>query len=209
MISSNQAVEQYSQSRNVTSLVRPVQKCCACHYTDWTSVNCLLVHVVIFHRFLVYAGHREVLGLVIKCENDCEWEGEIRALDQHKSTCLHVLVACPRGCDVGSVLRGDLQSHLQDSCSERDYKCPHCHEIGRYSERVTSHLQDCAVVPTKCPNEGCEEMLCSSLILLHVATDCPLTVLQCKYSEAGCKVQLPRRELEVHENDDRVHLSWS
>ena len=150
-----------------------------------------------------------MLDLVVKCEKareGCEWEGEIRSLDKHKSTCLHVPVPCPRECDVGSVLRGDLQSHLQDYCSQRDYECPHCHEMGRYRERVTSHLQDCPMVLTECPNEGCEQMLCSSLILFHVAADCPLTVLQCRYSEAGCKVQLPRRDLEEHEHNNRLHL---
>ena len=149
-----------------------------------------------------------MLDLVVKCEKareGCEWEGEIRSLDQHKSTCLHVPVPCPRECDVGSVLRGDLQSHLRDYCSQRDYECPHCLQMGRYRECVTSHLQDCPMVLTECPNEGCEEMLCSSLILLHVA-DCPLTVLQCRYSEVGCKVQLPRRDLEEHEQHDRLHL---
>ena len=150
-----------------------------------------------------------MLSLVVRCErveNGCEWEGEIRALDEHKSTCLHMLVPCPRGCDVGSVLRGDLQSHLQDSCSQRDYKCPHCHEIGRYSERVTSHLQDCAMVPAECPNEGCEEKIVASLMQAHVDNDCLFTVHQCKYSEAGCKVQLPCKALEAHENNDRYHL---
>ena len=103
------------------------------------------------------AGNREVLDLVVKCEKareGCTWKGEIRSLDKHKSTCLHVPVPCPRECDVGSVLRGDLQSHLRDYCSQRDYKCPHCLQMGRYRERVTSHLQHCPMVPTECPNEG-------------------------------------------------------
>ena len=158
---------------------------------------------------LLHAGNREVMDLLVKCEgakNGCKWEGEIRYLDQHKSTCLHVPVPCPRECDVGSVLRGDLQSHLRDYCSQRDYECPHCLQMGRYRERVTSHLQDCPMVLTECPNEGCEEMLCSSLILFHVSTNCPFTVLQCRYSEAGCKVQLTRRDLEEHEQHDRLHL---
>ena len=74
-----------------------------------------------------------------------------------------------------------------------------CLKICKYRERATSHLQDCPMVLTECPNE---EMLRSSLILLHVAADCPLTVLKCRYSEAGCKVQLPRRDLEEHERND-------
>ena len=154
-------------------------------------------------------GNREVLNLVVKCEgakNGCEWEREIRSLDQHKSTCLHVPVPCPRECDVGSVLRGDLQSHLQDYCSQRDYECPHCLQMGRYSELVTSHLEKCPMVLTKCPNEGCTKMMFSPKIPAHVANDCPFTVLPCRYSEAGCKVQLPRKDLEEHEKDLKLHL---
>ena len=150
-----------------------------------------------------------MLDLVVKCEKareGCEWEGEIRSLDQHKSTCLHVPVPCPRECDVGSVLRGDLQSHLRDYCSQRDYEYPHCLQMGRYRERVTSHLQDCPMVPTECPNEGCEEMVPRSLVQAHLDEDCPFTVLQCRYSEAGCKVQLPRRDLVEHESDLKLHL---
>ena len=155
------------------------------------------------------AGNREVLDLVVKCEKareGCEWEGEIRSLDQHKSTCLHVPVPCPRECDVGSVLRGDLQSHLRDYCSQRDYECRHCLQMGRYRERVTSHLQDCPMVPTTCPNAGCDEIIPSAFIPYHLDDDCPFTVLPCRYSEVGCKVQLQRRDLEEHEHDDRRHL---
>ena len=150
-----------------------------------------------------------MLDLVVKCEKareGCEWEGEIRSLDQHKSTCLHVPVPCPRECDVGSVLRGDLQSHLRDYCSQRDYECPHCLQMGRYRERVTSHLQDCPMVLTECPNEGCEEMVPHSLVQAHLDEDCPFTALYCRYSEAGCEIELPRRELKEHENDLKFHL---
>ena len=155
------------------------------------------------------AGNREVLDLVVKCEKareGCEWEGEIRSLDQHKSTCLHVPVPCPRECDVGSVLRGDLQSYLRDYCSQRDYECPHCLQMGRYRERVTSHLQDCPMVLTECPNEGCTKTIASSKIPAHVTNDCPFTVLQCRYSEAGCEIELQRKDLDEHENNNRLHL---
>ena len=110
---------------------------------------------------------------------------KIRSLDQHKSTCLHVPVPCPRECDVGSVLRGDLQSHLRDYCSQRDYECPHCLQMGRYRERVTSHLQHCPMVLTECPN-GCTKTIVSSKIPAHVANDCPsFTVLPCGYNAGG------------------------
>ena len=150
-----------------------------------------------------------MLDLVVKCEKareGCEWEGEIRSIDQHKSTCLHVPVPCPRECDVGSVLRGDLQSHLQDYCYERIHACPHCNEFGKYSERVTSHLEDCLMVPTECPNEGCEEMVPRSLVQAHLDEDCPFTVLPCSYVEAGCEIELPRRELQEHQDDNQFHL---
>ena len=152
-----------------------------------------------------------MLDQVVKCEgvkNGCEWEGEIRSLDQHKSTCLHVPVPCPRECDVGSVLRGDLQSHLRDYCSQRDYECPHCLQMGRYSDIQATHIdmEGCPMVPTKCPNEGCEEVVSRGNIEAHLDKDCKLTICQCRYSEAGCKVELPRRDLKEHEDDLKLHL---
>ena len=150
-----------------------------------------------------------MLSLKVKCQEakaGCEWEGELRSLEEHKSTCLYIPVPCPRECGAGHVLRGDLESHLRDDCSERDYDCPHCNETGRYRERVTSHLQHCLMVLTQYPNEGCEQEMCSSLVQFHMATDCEFTVLPCRYREHGCGAELPRRNMEAHENDYKLHL---
>ena len=94
-----------------------------------------------------------MLDLVVKCEKareGCEWEGEIRFLDQHKL--------------------------------------------------------DCLTAPTRCPNEGCDEIVPYSLVQAHLDDNCPFTVLHCRYSEAGCEIELPRRDLEAHENDLKLHL---
>ena len=148
-----------------------------------------------------------MLSLKVKCQEakaGCEWKGELRSLEGHKSTCLYIPVPCPRECGSEKMLRRDLESHLQDDCSERDYDCPHCNETGRYRECVTSHLQDCPMVIVPCPNEGCEQEMCSSLVQFHVATDCEFTVLPCRYST--CMAALPRRDLEAHESNYKLHL---
>ena len=155
------------------------------------------------------SGNREVLDLVTRCQEakaGCEWEGELRSLEEHKSTCLYIPVPCPQECDAGHVLKKDLESHLRDDCSERDYNCPHCNETGRYRERVTSHLQHCPMVLTQCPNKSCEQNVPRSQVQAHVATDCEFTVLSCRYREHGCGAELPRRDMEAHESDYKLHL---
>ena len=62
------------------------------------------------------------------------------------------------------------------------------------------------MVPTKCPNEGCEEMIPNTQMPSHLDDNCLFTVLQCRYSEVGCKVELPRKDLEEHEDDSKLHL---
>ena len=155
------------------------------------------------------SGNREVLDLVTRCPGakaGCEWKGELRSLEEHKSTCLYIPVPCPRECGSEEMLRQDLESHLRDDCSERDYDCPHCNETGRYRERVTSHLQDCPMVVVPCPNEGCEQEVPRSQLQAHVATDCEYAVLPCRYREHGCGAELPRGDMEAHENDYKLHL---
>ena len=40
----------------------------------------------------------------------------------------------------------------------------------------------------------------------HVRTQCPHTVIPCKYKGIGCDTALKRRDMVAHEQDDKLHL---
>ena len=121
------------------------------------------------------------------------------------------MVSCPNKClnkkgRENKFLRKELEKHESEACPNRKYECPHCNEWGLYEERVTTHLQDCPMIPCMCPNEGCDVEICSSLVHYHVITDCEYTIEECKYKHVGCNAQPLRKDLEEHENDDKEHL---
>jgi TNF receptor-associated factor 4 len=162
-----------------------------------------------------YAGNREVLDLIVKCENSgagCGWLGELRALEEHKPACQCILTRCPLSCDTllyglkGCVPKKNLESHLGEECQERNYECPHCGEGGKYSERTGPHLEDCLYAPMPCPNGGCDKEVSSFLVTIHMATECDFEVVDCKYKADGCDVRLVRKDLEEHEKDDKFHF---
>ena len=148
----------------------------------------------------------------MKCESrDCDWMGELGEIQKHLKTCLFVSVKCPKSCrsDDGKLyecIRKDLDEHLKENCPYRDFECPHCNEWGSYEERTTVHLEECPMILVKCPNEGCDAEICSSLISFHMDTDCDFMAADCKYKNVGCTAPLLRKDAKEHESDNTTHL---
>ena len=91
-------------------------------------------------------------------ENGCGWEGELRTLDDHLTSCAYALLHCTNECmENGSevkILRHDLEQHLE-KCPNRQHQCPHCKATGRYCDITTTHLDTCPKVKVPCPNSMC------------------------------------------------------
>lgn len=160
------------------------------------------------------ASGKDFQEIKVKCVNHqlgCDWTGELRALEEHmKDCCMYNMTPCTNKC-LGSdgeeymCMRKDLEKHLKE-CQKRRYKCCHCEEEGAFDERTTTHLQNCPEVPTTCPNEGCNEEIPAKRIKLHLSEDCPFTVKTCKYESIGCTAKVPRKDLDTHQNDDKLHM---
>ena len=80
---------------------------------------------------LLPIGEQEIKSLKVLCrnsENGCGWVGELRSLDNHLTTCEYTLLHCPNKCmenkKVVKILRRDLEHHLKNECSNRQYQCP-------------------------------------------------------------------------------------
>lgn len=98
---------------------------------------------------------------------------------------------------------------MDEKCPKRKFMCPHCQEPGCYEERTTTHLEDCLMVPTKCPNKGCDEELPYFKVANHVKVDCGFTHVKCKYHPVGCTEVILRKDLEEHEADETLHFNKS
>ena len=101
-------------------------------------------------------------------------------------------------------MRKDIDKHLEEDCPNRDYSCEDCGEKGTYASIIIIH-QKCLKKPVPCPN-GCSVIVQRQHVSEHVATECELTVITCKYKRLGCDRELKRKDMAAHEEDDKLHL---
>ena len=149
----------------------------------------------------------------MKCDNvekNCAWEGTVGTLEKHVATCDYTLLPCPKQCrddsnEVKKVMRKDLAMHLKNVCSNRDYSCKHCEEKGTYAFITQLHINTCPKRPLPCPN-GCNITIEHRYLGKHVAADCELSQVPCKYKKLECDSLLKRKDMPAHEEDDKFHL---
>ncbi len=173
-------------------------------------------------------------SLLIQCPKACEWNGELRSLEDHiQKECGNILVPCPNGCNNGStkILRKQINFHLRQKCPnrphscpkcqnvmefrnvkshelneclKRQYTCPHCNEAGVYDKRTTTHLEVCPKVEITCKK-------CSLQISRCDESDhplfCPIEPVCCKYYNIGCEEKPLRKDVTKHEENAQLHLS--
>jgi TNF receptor-associated factor 4 len=87
-------------------------------------------------------GKREIKDLPVRCgnvERGCKWEETVGMLEQHVGKCEFTLVKCPNKCKGNRFMRRDLDEHLKNDCSKRDYSCQYCGEKGTYAYITGPH----------------------------------------------------------------------
>ena len=135
--------------------------------------------------------------------------GELKYLQKHLDPvirkCGFILLACPLGC--GEHIRGfAMKDHILSGCSNRMYVCEHCGYYNKCDVVTEQHYPLCEMFPVECPNTCSVENLKRLELVSHLE-QCPLQVIRCPFTSAGCTVQLPRREIEEHEDKAvRQHL---
>ncbi len=187
-------------------------------FKDVRSKQILITYT--YRNIIVYicTGERDIQSLKIKCANQqdgCQWNSELRALEDHLKTCEYTMMPCPNECTYieaktkkeknFTILHKNLSSHLEE-CPRRDYTCPHCEETGEYEDITEEHFEYCPKVEIKCPNApDCQITLPRADMPKH--TDmCPYEEVSCIYKGFGCKETTKRKDIKEHENDDKVHL---
>ena len=155
---------------------------------------------------------REINDLKVRCQHDregCRWTGEVRDLQSHldpeKRKCGYILLPCSFGCGE-RIRRGAMRKHMKSSCTKRQMSCQYCSYCSSYDIVSAKHLPICLQVPVICPNNCKEERLKRKRLQAHIDV-CPLQVISCPFTSAGCTVKLPRNEMEKHEDTAmRQHL---
>ena len=88
-------------------------------------------------------------------------------------------------------------------CHSEKPTCPTCRETLDVVKPIRNMLAErsIAMLPVKCPNEGCDVKLVRGTLQAHLKSECPLRVVECKYSSLGCKWVGTATELVKHEDN--------
>ena len=181
-----------------TRLLAESKECPECREPDALSSARL-------NKFL----QREINDLKVRCQHHregCEWTGEVRDLQSHlDKKCDHILLPCSFGC--GERIRsGAMRDHKKRYCTKRQMSCQYCSYFSSYDIVTAKHLPICLQVPVTCPNNCMKVGLKRKQHQAHI-DECPLQVISCPFTSAGCTVKLPRNEMENHEDTAmRQHL---
>ena len=164
---------------------------------------------------------RTLKGLEVWCSHrnqGCEWRGDLGKLDEHLNQdpppenqlngCKFVAVECTYKCGQW-FQRCDIATHQNEQCMKRPYSCDYCQDYASTFEDVTEiHYPQCGKYPVACPN-GCDVYKMERQDLEgHLHYQCLLTLVHCPFNYAGCKTQLPRKDMAEHMAQIAMHLMF-
>ena len=141
---------------------------------------------------------RQVTGTKVHCNNykseGCKWVGEIKYLqDHHEKDCIF---ACYFMCGE-DVHRYETKDHENHHCLKRPTTCEYCGYHNTYDIVTKNHNQLCLRFPVYCPNNCTVKELERCQLQQHLS-ECPLQLVECPFSNSGCSVKLPRKEMAAH-----------
>ena len=133
-------------------------------------------------------------------EDGCKWVGALSAIDQHLDVnrqvdgCLFRLVRC-RYCDL-RVRLNRIDDH-ESVCPEQPLICEYCNIYRCLRRELPEHWDSCALYPIVCP-KGCGAKITRISTDKHNKHWCPLSVVDCEFAHAGCKVRVRRNSMSRH-----------
>lgn len=159
---------------------------------------------------------RSLSGYKVLCTNEnegCEWSGELGTLENHLNLepmrekqlegCQFAKVACLYCSE--HYLRCNIKTHQQEQCHKRPFGCQYCKNFDSTYEDITiNHWPECGYYPMRCPL-GCGESIERRNYQNHVSDNCVLKCIECEFSQVGCDVKLPRKDMLAHLNNGLGH----
>ena len=170
------------------------KKCPLCNCAFSSVIHDKLLQRTLNEK-LVYCTHKDA---------GCDWTGKLVTLDQHlnaTSDSEKRIEGCPvqslrcRYCDE-NFKRCDLLDH-ESKCPHRPITCIHCEAFSAPEAELEEHWKQCEKYPVQCEN-NCGETINREKIAEHLNEHCPLAMIECEYSYAGCDLTLPRKEMTAH-----------
>ncbi|KAI6660628.1 TNF receptor-associated factor 4-like [Oopsacas minuta] len=169
--------------------------------------------------------NREIVSdKMISCplkKRGCEWSDTVSTAIHHLEECEFFPVLCPLGCVCaegerkGKAMKLEkrlIPEHQRDSCPLRELVCKFCVNKVKACE-MDPHLEYCEHFPVLCPNrcvkEGYEgtRQLKRRDVPVHLADVCPLQKVECPYWEYGCREEMERKEMDLHEREF-IHIHF-
>ena len=137
----------------------------------------------------------------------CEWNATLSEISQHLDVCQEFHIKCKYDCGV-IIKRCELNNHCNKECVNREDSCEHCQNMIVYKE-LNQHFKECPEFQLLYPN-NCATSWKRKQIDSRFETDCPNTVVECRYERFGCKQVVKRCEMEEHEKTNETkHLEMT
>ncbi|KAI6660154.1 TNF receptor-associated factor 4-like [Oopsacas minuta] len=169
--------------------------------------------------------NREIVSdKMISCplkKRRCEWSDTVTTAIHHLEECEFFPVLCPLGCVCldgerkGKVMKLEkrlIPKHQRDSCPLRELVCEFCMNKLKACE-MNPHLEDCEQFPVPCPNECVREgeertrQMMRRDVPVHLTDVCPLQKVECPYWVYGCREEMERKEMDLHEKEF-IHIHY-
>ena len=167
---------------------------------------CVESEFTILHDKRLQRSLNELSVLCVFQKDGCGWIDKLGALDQHlnvnpdpetRLTGCGFAVLCCEHCGE-SIQRCLTKEHESEQCPKRPFSCDYCRDYeSTFEDVANNHWPVCKCYPVPCLN-GCAMTVERQHLEHHIATECPLTKVECEFSYAGCKVTLPRKEMSDH-----------
>jgi hypothetical protein len=94
-----------------------------------------------------------------------------------------------------------VEEHKTKLCPKRPFYCEICNDYeSTFEEVTTNHKPICPSRLVPCSNE-CGATTKFKDLSKHLAEDCPLEIIDCIFSVAGCEAKLQRKDLLAHISD--------
>ena len=172
-----------------------------------------------FSNFPNLGLQRPLYGFKVYCSNKdegCDWQGELGQLDKHLNLnpdkdeqeigCAYTRVKCLHCSELYQ--RCSIKYHKTSECLLRPFSCEMCNEFkSTYDDVTKNHAPSCKCRPVECPNR-CGNTLQHQELEEHLSSVCPLSMVECEFSHAGCDVKMHRKDLPSHLSESVVtHMS--
>ncbi|KAI6657014.1 TNF receptor-associated factor 3 [Oopsacas minuta] len=163
--------------------------------------------------------NREIVSdKMISCplkKRGCEWSDTVTTVLHHLEECEFFPVLCPLGCVCldgerkGKIMKLEkrrIPEHQRDSCPLRELVCEFCVNEVKACE-MNPHLEVCEYFPVPCPNECVIEgeeatrQLKRRDVPVHLSNECPLQKVECPYWVHGCREEIERKKMDLHERE--------